>query len=303
MDCSINKYMRVGLIYGMAYPMISKGEGPILETLKRLLTDEYFNALEITWIKNNDIRKSAKKMLEASHMTVTYGAHPRLLTTGLNINDMDEFGRQKALETLKEGIDEAYEMGAEAFTFLSGRYEENKEDEAFNLLLKSTKELCGYASAKGNLKIILEAFDNRIDKKSLIGPAWLAKKLAKEITGHYDNFGLTVDLSHIPLIGETYEEAVLPVKKYLMHAHIGNCVLKDPLLRGYGDVHPRFGYPGGENDTEQLAAFLRVLLKIGFLNEKCPPVVSFEVKPFEDEDPEIVIAGSKRALNDAWVKI
>ena len=64
-------------------------------------------------------------MLETSHMTVAYGSQPRLLTTGMNINDLDDAARKKALDNLKEGIDEAYYMGAEGFAFLSGLYEED----------------------------------------------------------------------------------------------------------------------------------------------------------------------------------
>jgi sugar phosphate isomerase/epimerase len=303
MNESMYKYMKVGIIYGMIFPTVSKGEGPILETIRKILTDEYFNAIEITWIKNENTRKAVKKMLDSSHMTVTYGAHARLLTTGLNINDLNEEGRQKALITLKEGIDEAYEMGAEAFTFLSGKYLEDRKEECYSRLVISTMELCEYAKVKGNLKIVLEVFDHGIDKKSLIGPANLAKRLVMEICSIHDNFGLTVDLSHIPLIGESFEKAVLPVKEYLVHAHIGNCVLKNPSNPCYGDVHPRFGYPGGENDVEQLTLFLKLLMDIGFLNERTPPAISFEVKPCTDEDAEIVIANSKRALNMAWARL
>ena len=83
------KYMKVGLVHFMAYPATIKGEGPILETIKRLATDEYFTAIEITTIKDPKERLAVKKMLETSHMTIAYGAQPRLLTTGLNINDLN----------------------------------------------------------------------------------------------------------------------------------------------------------------------------------------------------------------------
>jgi len=303
MNSSIYKYMKPGLIYFMAYPEVIKGEGPVLETIKKILTDEYFQAIDITWIKDETTRKAAKKMLDSSHMTVTYGAHPRLLTTGLNINDLDEEGRLKALDTLKQGIDEAYEMGAEEFTFLSGKYVKGKEEECYSRLVESTRELCRYARVRGDLKIVLEVFDFDVDKRSLIGPSGLAKRFAGEIRKEFDNFGLAVDLSHIPLIGENMEEALIPVKDYLVQVHMGNCILKDPSLPGYGDMHPRFGFPGSENDVEQLAEFLRILMKIGFLNEKDPPVVHFEVKPFGDEDSDIVIANSKRVLNRAWAQV
>lgn len=155
----------------------------------------------------------------------------------------------------------------------------------------------------GGIKVVHEVFDYDIDKKSLIGPAALAKRYATEITSEFDNFGLMVDLSHLPLIRETAEEAILPIKDYIVHAHMGNCVVKDKNLPAYGDAHPGFGFPGSENDVPELTEFLRILMQTGFLNKKNPPIVSFEVKPFGDEEPEIVIANAKRTLNEAWAAL
>jgi sugar phosphate isomerase/epimerase len=303
MNDPLCKYMKVGLVHFMAYPTTIRGEGPILETIKKLALDDYFTAIEITTIKNIEERQKVKQMLETSHMSYTYGAQPRLLTTGLNINDLNEEGRQRALANLKEGIDEAYEIGASAFAFLSGKYEEATKEESYQALVKSTKEICTYVKGKGNMRVSLEVFDYDVDKKSLIGPASLALRYAKEIREEHEHFGLMVDLSHIPLIHETIEESLLPVKDYIIHAHIGNCVVKSADMPGYGDVHPRFGFPGGENDVEQVVDYLRVLLQIGFLNDKKPPIVSFEIKPFGDEDPDVVIANAKRTLNEAWARV
>jgi sugar phosphate isomerase/epimerase len=303
MNEPIRKYMKVGLVHFMAYPATIKGEGPIVETIRKVALDDYFEAIEITTIKNKEERALVKKMLDTSHMTVAYGGQPRLLTTGMNINDLNEEGRQKALTNLKEGIDEAYEIGAKGFAFLSGKYDEDKKEEAYEALVKSTRELCTYAKSKGDMNISLEVFDYDIDKKSLIGPADLALRFAKEIRKEFDFFGLMVDLSHIPLIHETIEESLLPVKEYITHAHIGNCVMKSPDMPAYGDVHPRFGFPNGENDVNEVVEYLRVLFKIGFLNEKTRSIVSFEIKPYADEDPDIVIANAKRTLNEAWAKL
>lgn len=295
--------MKVGLVHFMAYPATIKGEGPVVETIKKIILDDYFNAIEITTVKDQGTRMAVKNMLESSHMTVAYGAQPRLLTTGLNINDLNEDGRLQALNNLKQGIDEAYEIGASSFAFLSGKYEDASKEKSFQALVKSTKEVCAYAAGKGSMKIALEVFDYDVDKKSLIGPADLALRYAKEVRKEYANFGLMVDLSHIPLIHETIEESLLPVKDYIVHAHIGNCVVKSPDLPAYGDVHPRFGFPDGENDVAEVVDYLRVLLDIGFLNTEKPPVVSFEVRPFGDEDPDIVIANAKRTLNEAWARV
>ena len=300
MEKSMRRYMRVGTILHVSYKQLGSGEGPILECLKKIVTDPYFEVVEVAHMKDAEVRKAAADMIARGHMTSSYGGQGRMLGAGLNINDLNEEGRQKALASLKEGIDEAYEMGVEDFAFLAGRYEEETKEESFQALLKSTRELCEYAKSKGDMPVLCEVFDYDIAKKSLIGPVDMGKRYAETICAEYDNFGLMVDLSHIPMLHETIEESLLPVQQYIRHAHMGNTVIKSPECPAYGDEHPRFGFPNSENDVEELAAYLRLLLKIGFLNEKKRPIVSFEIKPFGEEDPEVCLANAKRTLDLAW---
>ena len=300
MEKSMRRYMRVGTILHVSYKQLGSGEGPILECLKKIVTDPYFEVVEVAHMKDAEVRKAAADMIARGHMTSSYGGQGRMLGAGLNINDLNEEGRQKALASLKEGIDEAYEMGVEDFAFLAGRYEEETKEKSFQALLKSTRELCEYAKSKGDMPVLCEVFDYDIAKKSLIGPVDMVKRYAETICAEYDNFGLMVDLSHIPMLHETIEESLLPVQQYIRHAHMGNTVIKSPECPAYGDEHPRFGFPNSENDVEELAAYLRLLLKIGFLNEKKRPIVSFEIKPFGEEDPEVCLANAKRTLDIAW---
>lgn len=300
MEKSMRRYMRVGTILHVSYKQLGSGEGPILECLKKIVTDPYFEVVEVAHMKDEKVRKAAADMIACGHMTSSYGGQGRMLGAGLNINDLNEEGRLKALASLKEGIDEAYEMGVEDFAFLAGRYEEETKEESFQALLKSTRELCEYAKSKGDMPVLCEVFDYDIAKKSLIGPVDMVKRYAETICAEYDNFGLMVDLSHIPMLHETIEESLLPVQQYIRHAHMGNTVIKSPECPAYGDEHPRFGFPNSENDVEELAAYLRLLLKIGFLNEEKRPIVSFEVKPFGEEDPDICLANAKRTLDLAW---
>jgi len=228
MQDSIYKFMKVGLIHFMAYPQVMKGEGPILETLQKIAQDDFFTAVEVSWIKDVKVRQKAKKLLEVSHLAVAYGAQPRLLVKKLNLNSLDDAERQKAVDEMKAGVDEAYEIGAKGLGFLSGKDPgEEKREKALDLLISSTKEICKYAQSKGNLMIALEVFDQEIDKKCLIGPADLAKRYAAEVRKEFDNFGLLVDLSHLPLLGETPAQAIIPIKDYLVHAHMGNCIMTD----------------------------------------------------------------------------
>lgn len=299
----MSRYMNVGLIHFMAYPDTMKGEGPILETVRKIALDDYFQVIELTWIKDDATRKAVRKMVDTAHMRVAFGGQPMLLSTGLNINDLDETKRQAAVALLKQGIDQATELGAFGFAFLSGKYAEETREESLQALVRSTCELCDYAKEKGDMMVVHEVFDYDIDKKSLIGPAPLARRYAELVRRTHDNFGLMADLSHLPLLRETAEQAIVPIKEYLVHAHMGNCVVRDASLPAYGDVHPRFGFPNSENDVDQLVDYLQILLKVGYLNPENPPVVSFEVKPFGDEDPDLVIANAKRVLNLAWARL
>ena len=71
-------------------------------------------------------------------------------------------------------------------------------------------------------------------------------------------------------------------------------------MEAYGDEHPRFAFPGGSNDTAEVLEFLKVLRQEGFFREEEPMVLSFEVKPWKEEDTKVVLAGTKRVLNRAW---
>ncbi len=300
MKDSIHKYFQVGLISFMAYPSIMRGNHEdILPVLKKIAADDYFDAIEVTWVKDAAVREKAAKLLEVSHINVCYGAQPRLLTTGKNPNALEESARQDAEATLLEAIDEAESLGAKGIAFLSGKWEEATKEQSYQQLLKTTKNLCAYARTKG-MSVELEVFDFDIAKKSLIGPAPYAAKFAAEVRETCPNFGLLIDLSHIPMCYESSLFTVRTLRPYLTHFHIGNTVCRNEGDEGYGDEHQRFGFPNSSNDTAELLDFLRVLKQEGFFNAENPYVLSFEVKPWKDEDPDLVVANAKRVLNRAW---
>ncbi|NRY60268.1 sugar phosphate isomerase/epimerase family protein [Clostridium beijerinckii] len=297
---SIYRYLKVGLIHFMAYPKTTNfdKQESLVESIKKVLVDDYFNAMEITHIEDDDIRKKVKSLLEQSHMTIAYGVQPRLLGAKLNPNHLDEEERKKAEKIILESIDEAEYLGAKSISFLAGKYDETNKDKAYEQLLKTTKNVCEYAKTK-DINVSLEVFDYDFDKKVLIGPATYAAKFAGEVRQYVNNFGLLVDLSHLPQTHESSKFAIQTLKPYIIHFHIGNCVIKDSAT-ACGDIHPRFGFPNGVNDINEVKEFLKVMKEEGFFEEENPYVMSFEVKPWEDEDSEIIIANAKRTLNRAW---
>lgn len=292
---SIHKFFKVGTILWMSYPPASYD---YKDSLCRILRDDYFDAIEITQIKDDELREKARALLAQSHIKVCYGAQPRLLSTGLNPNDIDEEGRKRAEATLLEAVDEAEYLGAKGIAFLAGKWSEDTREEAFRQLIKTTVNVCRYAASK-DMSVNLEVFDYDMDKAALIGPAPYAAEFAARVRCVCSNFGLMVDLSHFPTTYETSLFVIRTLKTYITHFHIGNAVVK-PGSDAYGDKHPRFGYPDSANDTPQLLDFFRVLKSEGFLNTDNPYVLSLEVTPREGEDGDIILANTKRVINRAW---
>ncbi|MBH1939494.1 TIM barrel protein [Mobilitalea sibirica] len=292
---SIHKYFQVGTILWMSYPPAMYD---YKESLCKILKDDYFDAIEITQIKEDSLRAEVKALLEQSHIKVCYGAQPRLLSTGLNPNDINEEGRKKAEATLIEAIDEAEYLGAKGIAFLAGKWEEQTKDKAYEQLLTTTINVCNYAATK-NMSVNLEVFDFDMDKAALIGPAPYAAKFAADVRSICKNFGLMVDLSHFPTTYETSKFVIQTLKPYITHFHIGNAVVKQGC-DAYGDKHPRFGYPNSANDTPELLEFFRVLKEEGFFRADNPYVLSLEVTLREGEDGDIVLANTKRVINRAW---
>ena len=290
---SIHKYFQVGTIQWMSYPLSSA-----TDSLLAITRDDYFDAIEIRGFGDRDADMATKKILDQSHMKICFAAQPRLLGNKLNPNDLDEAGRVKAEEILKGAIDEAEFFGAEGIAFLAGKWSPETKEEAYAQLLKTTRNICSYAAQK-NMRVELEVFDYDMDKAALIGPAPLAARFAADVRTTHNNFGLLVDLSHFPTTYETSQFVIRMLRPYITHFHFGNAVVKSGC-DGYGDLHPRFGYPNSANDTPELLDYLRVLKQEGFFNAEKPYVLSMEVTLRPGEDEGVVLANTKRVLNRAW---
>lgn len=288
---SIHKYFQVGTIQWMSYP-----KSDPMDSLKAIAKDDYFDAIELKGYGEKNAE--AKALLEQSHLKVCYGAQPRLLGPKLNPNAIDETERLKAEATLIEAVDEAEYLGARGIAFLAGKWEQETKEQAYAQLLKTTRAVCDYA-AKKSMNVELEVFDYDMDKAALIGPAPYAARFAADMRTTHSNFGLLVDLSHFPTTYETSRFVIRTLRPYITHFHFGNAVVRKGC-DGYGDMHPRFGYPNSANDTPELLDFLRVMKEEGFFDPENPYVLSMEVTLRPGEDEEIVLANTKRVLNRAW---
>lgn len=292
---SIHKYFKMGTILWMSYP---PAHYDYQKSFNKILKDDFFDAIEVTHIEDEACRKMVGDAMAQAHIQPCYGAQPRLLGGKLNPNALKEEDRQKAEDILKDSVDEAKALGAKAIAFLAGKWEEETKEQAFWQLVKTTVHVCQYAKER-EMSVNLEVFDYDVDKAALIGPAPYAAKFAAEVRNQCSNFGLMVDLSHFPLTYESSRFVIQTLRPYISHLHIGNAVVKKGC-DGYGDRHPRFGFPESSNDIEELLEFFRVLKQEGFFRKEDPLVLSLEVTPQEGEDAELILAGTKRVINRAW---
>ena len=302
MKGSPQDFMSVGIVHFMAFPEAMKEEVSVVETLQALCGDDYFQAVEVTAVKDAMVRRRAIEAVQKAGKKVAFAAQPLLLAGKHDLSSLDPVIRQAAVDAVRAVIPQAVEWRACGLAVLSGPDPgESKRPQAMAMFIASLKELCEVSRRSSGPPILLEVFDRApFGKNCLIGPTEEAAQIADKVAPFYRTFGLMVDLSHLPLLGETPERALKTAAADLKHVHIGNCVLRDKSHPAYGDNHPVFGIPEGENGVQQLAAFLKGLLEIGYIAEGKRNIVSFEVKPFGGQTSEQVILNAKETLDAAW---
>jgi len=235
-----------------------------------------------------------------------------MLFDGFEIASGDPERRGMARQRLHSLIDEAISFGSTlAMIGTPPDPGLRKRPPVVERLVEDIRELCDYADARSTnqrLHITLEPFDRDVEKKRLIGPTQEAATLADAVDRN--NFGLTVDLSHLPLLNETSSHAINAAGRHLIHAHIGNCVVDDPECPFFGDFHPRFGHPLGRNDEVEVIEYLRQLDAHSYwenarLRLRTRPILSMELKPnqVDNESSAAILANGKRTFTRAWGRL
>jgi len=97
---------------------------------------------------------------------------------------------------------------------------------------------------------------------SLIENTNLAIKLVREIKEKYNNFGLTMDTSHLRQLDEEPLDSIKKAFPYCNHIHLANCIVKDKTSNLYGDKHPEFGIEGGEISIEEANYMIKEIKKM-----------------------------------------
>jgi sugar phosphate isomerase/epimerase len=296
----LEEYVVPAIVHFMLYPSLISGTGPMIDTLISIVNNQFYQAVEIGPILDSTMLAGVRDILREARVECAYDGQPWTLIPGLDLGATDDAVREKAVTAMRRAIDQAEQLGSKTCGVMSGRLTEGlNQRKALDCLTESLVELCHYAMAKG-ITLCLENFDQvPFSKNCLVGPTVEAAKLSDKVRKASENFGLLLDLSHLPIMKETPRDAVLAARDQLVRVQIGNCST-NPYSPYYGDNHPYIGAPLTDIGVEQVAEFLSALVEVGFLRPGQKKVVGFEIKTGPSDNAQAIMVGSRRVLEKAW---
>jgi sugar phosphate isomerase/epimerase len=303
--------MDLGLVHFMAWPTANSDLDQLVASLTALAHDEFFDVMEVRRSDLPGAHDQIRAIAQQSGMKIGVGAQPCLLGAKLSLNDLDPAGRQAAVDEVNRSIDASYELGARICACLSGPRADNDDDNRrmMDAMVDSCIQICRYAQSQAGdgdpVWLSVEQFDTTVEKRCLIGSSVETAELAERVRAEVGNFGITADLSHVPILHEDVHDLVSTLAPYIIHLHAGNAVAEEGL-EAYGDAHPRFDFPGSANGAAELQEYINTLIYAGVFENEVPTekmVFTFEVKPVGSESTDLILAHTKRTFLRAWAEL
>ena len=291
-------YIKIGLNHYLLYNKFTSSPDGHERTLQKVLSDERLEVLDI-WIRGEEpYRTNEIKAVLASNKEIYYNVGTRKGKEAAHPAALDKRKRAYSLDFYKAEIDRGLEAGCKKVVTNSGHDIPENRESAFEALVDFYCEICEFVGAE--VLIMIEPTDRTVDKKKFIGPSREAVVLAQRIhNAGYSNFSSMVDMCHIPLMGETIEQAMFDTIHYLGHIHLGNCILnKDHPL--YGDKHPPWGIKGSEYGIDEVSKILHLGLSSGYFNKHSRGSASFEMRPVPGMNEEESLDSFFKVLSEAW---
>ena len=302
-------FFQLGVVVSAFYPAVRERKGPVVDVVRKLAADPFFQAMEFSGVEDPAARKELTRVVRASGKSRVFAGGSYCRLGKYNLHDLDETKRQTALQNVEKIIDEAIDYGC-AVLYVMG-FEGPAAPERPGALEKfaaSLAALSDYARRKNPsspLTISVENFYLLGEVPFLIGPTRELGQLLRDLRRDHPNVGLTFDTSHILQLNEDLPSTYLAVQDVIAHIHLSNCLIKDKSSPFFGDKHPPYGMAGSEIGIPELAAFLKVVKGAGAFSRAYPtgkPVLSLEVICPAGQTPEAILEGAKEAFQKAWDK-
>lgn len=299
MQESYRDYFKLGINHHLLFPASFDSEEAHRVSLPEVLAYPEFEVIDLFVSAQAEIAAEQTRQVRESGRVPVYNC-PLLNGPRLNPNSLDEAIRNETVEAAASHLRRAQAIGARKAVIASGPNPGPAHiAEQTDAFVDYVAKLCATAP---ELTLMIEPFDRSIGKNLLIGSTREAAEVVRRVQeAGTPNIGLLIDMGHVPLMEETFAQAVADSRSYIRHVHLGSCVKRDPADPLYGDMHPPWGYPGGENDVPELIEFLMALFASGYLGAGGErPTVTLEMRPYPGRSERESVDIFLEKLQEAW---
>jgi hypothetical protein len=286
---------KIGIVHHMLYPNYVVDQKYHADTVIALSQREDIGCFDCCLPVDASERKRAIEGIRGCGKQITYVNHLFPMKK-FSMGSADFAERQIIRDFLLREVDTAAAVGASQFLFVSGADMPGDRDDAIKRFGEMAVWLCERLGEHG-ITGIIEPIDTCVDKRFLLGSTKDSVAFVESLRPAVKNLALVVDMGHIPLLFENYEDAYRCAGAVLERVHLSNCLVGDTNDMFFGDRHPSFFYPGGYVDENSLPRVLRVLKEIGYLDS--PHSLVFEVNPLPGEAPDDTVKNHLAILNKA----
>jgi sugar phosphate isomerase/epimerase len=298
----LREFARIGLVHHMLYPDSLESPDVHEVTLDSFVRRPDIETFDCCLPYGEDRQRRLVEAIKSSSKEhIAYAAHLFPIRK-LSFATISRTEQAQVRLLVEDMIKQAAAIGATGFVFASGGPPFAEATKAHHQAFFDF--FCWFCEklAVHNIDALLEPFDFDFDKKFLYGPLDNCLELVTRVREKSPNVGIELDVAHLPLMHETFTDAIRRSAPLLKRVHLGNCVCRNPQDPFYGDNHPPVGYRGGEIDTPELTEILKALHEVGFLNQSDRGDLVLEFKPFPESTVEESVADNFQRLEEGWVR-
>ncbi len=217
MEGSIREYARIGLAHFMFWPECMRSTCVMIESLPKLLQRQDIDVIDCCLPYDEGARSKLVPALRNCGKQLGYAIHPFPLDK-ISLGSVLEHEQGLARLVMRDQIGAAARIGASTFTIASGRDPGREQrDAAKNVFRNFCRWLCGEVAAH-NMMVLLEPFDRSFARNFLFGPTAECVELIESLKPQANNLRIQLDIAHVRLSGERFEQAVQTCGKLLGHA-------------------------------------------------------------------------------------
>ncbi len=295
-------FFKLGINHHLLFPAVFDDAEIHEQTLKIVARMDFLEVLDLFLVLDEPRLSREMELVRACGKEIIYNCPLFGLKPGLDPNSTDPEVHQRTLEAALPHLDAAVRVGATKLVVGSGPDPADPADrpaakDGFCAFLSDL----GQAAAQYDTTVLIEPFDRSIGKNLLIGPHTEAAEVIERVRrGGVENVGLILDQGHVALLDEDIHEALEIVAPYLYHVHVGSCVKRDPTDSFYGDMHPPWGYEGGECDVPDTVELFQAAFDVGYLAPGKRASLTFEMQPYPGLGAEESVDIFLDKLDEAW---